>query len=61
LPGLVATLVALILAAPLVYLMLWKWAGLILDTAEQRTGTPESPTSGSVCGFKPAVVCGVAV
>jgi len=65
LPGLVATLIAVILAAPLVYLMLWKWAGLMLDTAEQRAspsaGTPESPASGFVRVFKPAVVRGVAV
>jgi len=61
LPGLVATLVALILAAPLIYLMLWKWAGLMLDAAEQRADAPEGPASGSVRAFKPAVVRGVAV
>jgi len=61
LPGLVATLVALILAAPLVYLMLWKWAGLMLDATEQRTGAPEGPANGSVRAFKLAVVRGVAV
>jgi len=38
-----AVLVALILAAPPMYLMLWKWAGLILDAAEQRTGAPGQP------------------
>jgi len=61
LPGLVATLIAVILAAPLIYLMLWKWGGLILDTAEQRTGAPEGPASGSIRAFKLAVVRGVAV
>jgi len=61
LPSLVATLVVLILAAPLVYLMLWKWAGLILDAAEQRTGAPGNPTSGFIRAFKLAVVRGVAV
>jgi len=38
-----AVLVALILAAPPMYLMLWKWAGLMLDAAEQRTGAPGQP------------------
>ena len=61
LPGLVATLIAVILAAPLIYLMLWKWAGLILEMAEQRIGTQDGPASGSVRAFKPAVVCGAAV
>jgi len=61
LPGVIAVLIVLILTAPLVYLMLWKWGGLILDAAEQRTSAPESPVSGSVHAFKPAVVRGVAV
>jgi len=61
LPGVIAVLIALILTAPLVYLMLWKWGGLILDTAEQRAGAPGNPASGSVRAFKPAVVRGVAV
>jgi len=43
LPGLVATLIAVILAAPFMSLMLWKWAGLMLDTAEQRTDRPTAP------------------
>jgi len=56
-----AVLVALILAAPFMYLVLWKWAGLMLDTAEQRASAPESPANGSVRAFKPAVVRGLAV
>jgi len=42
-----AVLVAPILAAPPIYLMLWKWAGLILDAAEQRASAPGQLDRGS--------------